>query len=96
MKLSEIKTPLFVNVNSNRVQLTDQIITKTCEWFADNAQGCIDEVLSGMVKVNDQDTYIKTKEELKESYLSREFEVGFWFYQKALYIQTGDSVPLLS
>lgn len=94
MKLSEIKTPLFVNVNGNRVQLTDQTITKTCKWFADNAQGCIDEVLSGIVKVNDQDTYIKTKEVLKESYLSHEFELGFWFYQRALYIQTGENVPL--
>lgn len=94
MLLSEITNPLFVVNNGERIQLTEDTVTKTCQWYADNAQGCIDEVLSGKVKVNNQAQYIATKEALKEVYLQRNFEVGLWFYQKALYIQTGESVPM--
>ncbi len=96
MLLSEIKTPLFVINNGKRVQLTEDTINKTCQWCADNAQGCIDEVLSGEVKVNNQADYIETKKALIKCYLSRDFEIGLWFYQKALYIQTGESVPMFN
>ncbi|CAH9013809.1 conserved hypothetical protein [Vibrio phage 249E41-1] len=96
MMLSEITNPLFVSNNGERVQLTEETLTKTCQWFADNAQGCIDEVLSGEVKVNDQAAYIETKKALIKCFLSRDFEIGLWFYQKALYIQTGESVPMFN
>lgn len=96
MLLSEITKPLFVINNGDRVQLTEDTINKTCQWYADNTQGCIDEVLSCEVKVNNQTEYITTKEALKEVYLSRDFEIGLWFYQKALYIQTGESVPMFN
>ena len=96
MMLSEIKTPLFVNNNGNRVQLSEETITKTCQWYIDNAQGCIDEVLSGDVTVNDPESYIEAKNALIVCFLSRDFEIGLWFYQKALHIQTDESVSMFS
>ncbi|MCP3681518.1 MAG: hypothetical protein GY861_02415 [bacterium] len=96
MLLSEIQKPLYVINHGERVQLTEDTITATCQWYADNAQGCIDEVLSGDVKVNDMESYIEEKIKSKAMYLSRKFEIGLWFYQKALYIQTGKSVPLFN
>lgn len=96
MLLSEIKTQLSVINHGERVLLSEDTVNKTCQWYADNAQGCIDEVLSGRVGVNDQPAYIESKLTDKENYLSKSFEVGLWFYQKALFIQTGQSTSILS
>jgi len=41
-----------MRVHGELVTLTDQTILKTNKWFADNAQGCIDEVVSGTVLIN--------------------------------------------
>lgn len=96
MLLSEINKPLYINNNGNRILLTEATIDKTCQWYADNAQGCIDEVLSGTVKVNDINYYIEDKIKLKAAYLDKNFEIGLWFYQTALYIQTSESVAILN
>ena len=96
MLVSELNKPLYVINKDERVLLTEDTINKTCQWYADNAQGCINEVLNGEVTVNDIDSYIEEKIKSKADYLDKNFELGLWFYQKALYIQTGESVAILN
>lgn len=96
MLLSELRKPLYVINNGERILLTEDTINKTCKWYADNAQSCIDEVLSGKVTVNDIESYTEGKIKTKADYLARNFELGLWFYQKALHIQTGESVAILN
>lgn len=86
---------LKMRVHGELVTLTEETITKTNQWYSDNAQGCIDEALSGAVFVNDIESYVKGKKELKDKYLSGEFEIGLWYYQQAYYIQTSESVGIL-
>lgn len=82
-------------VHGNLVTITESTIVATCEHFAGNAQGCIDEVLSGEVKVNNQESYIQDCLDRKEAYLQGNYEPTLAFWQKAYYIQSGDCVGLL-
>lgn len=96
MLLSEINKPLYIINNGERVLLTEDTINKTCQWYANNAQGCLNDVLNGSVTVNDTNSYIEEKIKSKADYLDKNFELGLWFYQKALHIQTGESVAILN
>ena len=77
------------------MNITKETIIKTRQWFIDNTQGCIDEAMSGQVRVNDLNSYV-------ESMLKRmdDIEAGGWdhtftFQQRAVYIQTGECHALL-
>lgn len=85
-----------IMVHGELVLITNDTIRKTCAWYAKNQQGCIDEAQSGKVKVNDLQSYIIECEQLKQQYLNGEFEAGLWFWQRAYFIQSGHSVPMLS
>lgn len=89
---------LKMRVYDELITLTLDTILKTNKHLADNAQGCINEALSGEVYVNPAmfDEYIKSCEERKESYLKGDFELTLGYYQDAYLIQTGKSIPLLS
>lgn len=93
----EIKDKVIV-VNGIPVTLTADTIKATCQWYADNAQACIDEELSGTSKypVNNQEEYIQEMTEQKEAYLTGNFMPSLSFWQKAYFIQTGKSVAMLS
>lgn len=75
--------------------LTDESINKTIQYFANNAQGCIDEVESGKVRVNDKEKYFKDCLERKERYLNKDFNVSLTFLQHAYYEQTNKCIALL-
>ncbi|OME55423.1 hypothetical protein BSK59_13170 [Paenibacillus odorifer] len=77
------------------VKLTEESIQKAREWFADNAQACIDEVLNGEVKVNDQDSYIKWRQENINDALKGRYDHTLSFLQRAHTIQTGECIALL-
>ena len=79
----------------NGVTLTTETIQSTRQWFADNAQACIDEAVSGDVKVNDLIGYIERQEQRIDECLSGVWDQTFTFLQRAYYIQTGESVALL-
>lgn len=79
----------------NNLVLAPETIQATRQWFADNAQACIDEAVSGAVKVNDLHGYIKSQERLIEEDLAGVWDHTFTFLQRAYYIQTGESVALL-
>lgn len=75
--------------------LTQETIFNTRQWFADNAQTCIDQAVSVEVKVNNLDGYIESKETYIEECLSGVWDHTFTFQQRAIYIQTGVCSPLL-
>jgi len=77
------------------VELTIESIQKTREWFAKNAQECIEEVNSGKVKVNDPESYFQwCKIRMEDAIVGRN-DHTLTFLQRAHYIQTGECVALL-
>ncbi|MFI2856838.1 hypothetical protein ACH6EH_06830 [Paenibacillus sp. JSM ZJ436] len=52
----------------NKVELTEETIIKTRQWFADSDMACIEEVKNGSVRVNDPERYFAWREKAaKES-----------------------------
>lgn len=90
----ELKSQV-VNVYGNTVLLELEDIQKAARWYADNAQGCIDEAVNGDVFVNDIDSYIASKKLDISNYLTGNFIPWLGFWQKAVYLKTGESVPML-
>lgn len=79
----------------NGLQLTEESILKTRNWFHDNSLACIEEVKSGKVYVNDQEYYFNWRKEEAKEYLEGKSDHTLTFLQRAYYIQTGESVALL-
>lgn len=75
--------------------ITQETVIKTRQWFAENAQACIDEAISGKVCVNDLPLYVKQMEKRKAESISGKNDHTFTFRQKAVYIQTGEYHALL-
>ena len=95
MSVLELTNKTIV-VHGEPVVITNDTIRATCEWYANNQQACINEAQSGEVKVNDLQSYIAECELLKQQYQSGDFTTGLWFWQRAYFIQSGCSVPMLS
>jgi len=79
----------------NNTELTPETIQATREWFAANAQACIDEVKSGAVHVNDRTAYFAWREQMAKDSLAGRSDNNLTFLQRAYTIQTGDCVALL-
>jgi DNA-binding transcriptional regulator YdaS (Cro superfamily) len=79
----------------NGEELTEQSMQQAREWFAANAQTCIDDAVAGLVLVNDIRTYIKWQQILKDDTLAGSYDHTLTFLQKAYWIQTGECVALL-
>lgn len=79
----------------NGVVITQDSIQKCRQWFADNAQGCINQAKSGEIYVNDLFQYTERQEALTDEYLDGAWDHTFAFLQRAHYIQTGECVALL-
>jgi hypothetical protein len=79
----------------NGVTLTQDTIQKARQWFADNAQACIDEVRSGEVKVNDPESYFEWRKQSASDTLDGKNDHTFAFLQCAYWIQTGECIALL-
>ena len=78
------------------MQLTDETIQATREWFADNARACIKAASEGKWHVNDLPRYIAQQNQRIEESLSGAYDHTLAFQQRAIYIQTGESVALLA
>ncbi|MNQ96685.1 hypothetical protein D3C85_1123010 [compost metagenome] len=77
------------------MKITEQTTLTTRKWFADNVQACIDEAVSGEVRVNDLPLYIKQMEARKEDCLAGAWDHTLTFKHMAVYIQTGNCYALL-
>jgi hypothetical protein len=78
------------------VELTAETIQRTRQWFADNAQACIDGAESGRTQVNDLGRYVAWRRQCIADSLAGKGDHTFAFLQRAHFIQTGESVPLLA
>jgi hypothetical protein len=86
-----MKNPVFAGV-----ELTAETIAATRQWFADNAQGCIDEAVSGVVRVNDLASYIEWRREQIADSLAGKGDHTFTFLQRAHTLQTGECIAFLA
>lgn len=85
---------MIITVANHPLKLTEETIQKTRQWFADNALGCIEDALSGLVKVNDLPRYVEQQYRRAADSLAGEFDHTRTFAQRALYIETGECVPI--
>lgn len=96
MKLVKDITTQIVNVYDEKITLDINDIKAAQQWYADKAQGCINEAVSGKVFVNNIDSYVKDKQQDKVNYIAGNFEPSLGFWQTAIYLKTSQSVPLIS
>ena len=82
-------------MNVNGIEITHETILATRKHFADIDSACIAEALSGEVKVNDLDKYIKWMEQSTIDTMSGKYDHTLAFIQCALWKQTGECIALL-
>ena len=83
-------------MKTQREKLTPESIQKARQWFADNAQACIDEVKRGDVEVNYPDIYFEWCEQCSRDALAGRYDNTFAFWQKAYFIQTGECIAFFN
>lgn len=71
------------------VMLTTDTIKATRQWFADNAQACINEAVSGQVRVNNLTSYVADQAQRIQDCLAGRWDHTLAFQQRVLFIQTG-------
>jgi len=80
------------------VEITQESIKAAEHWFAEHCQACIDEAKAGTLGLASHvnvDDYVAQKEAQRLDWLSGNLSASFTFWQKAHYIQTGESVAFL-
>ena len=76
--------------------ITPETIIKTREYGIKQCQACIDEAVSGKVWVNNIESYIEHQQANINKYESGYYDDKLHFLSKAIYIQFGESVPIMS
>ena len=77
------------------MQITQDTILKTRQWFIDNCNDCIDGAKNGDFHVNGLDEYISSNMKDINEYRSGKYDNHLGFIQKTIYIQEGVSLPIL-
>lgn len=67
----------------------EQAVITTRQWFADNAQACIDEAVSGQVRVNNLASYVADQTQRIQDCLAGNWDHTLAFQQRMVYVQTG-------
>lgn len=67
----------------------EQAVIAARQWFADNAQACIDEAISGQVRVNNLTSYVVDQTQRIQDCLAGKWDHTLAFQQRVLFIQTG-------
>lgn len=75
--------------------LTAESIQAAREWFAENSLECARMAKAGELYVNDMECYVEYCEKCAEDVLAGRGDMTFALWQRAYYIQTGESVALL-
>ena len=79
----------------NGVKLVQESIDRCIDEMISINKGCINEVASGEVRVNDNESYFKHCNKWIDKYKNRDFNISLTILQHAYYIQTNESVALL-
>lgn len=77
------------------IQLTQETVVRTRQWFADNARECVVAATEGEFHVNDLPRYARDQEASAVAFLAGERDHTFTFWQRAVYLQTGECPALL-
>lgn len=91
--------PLTIHVYGKPVVLTGETLDKTWQWFADNQRECARAAKAGEFFVNDVDSYVEHCEQKAQRYEAHDTEsrrLSLTFVQRAHFIQSGQSVPMLT
>lgn len=67
----------------------EQAVITTRQWFADNAKACIDEAVSGQVRVSDLTKYVNDQTQRIQDSLNGKWDHTLAFQQRVVYVQTG-------
>lgn len=67
----------------------EQAVITTRQWFADNAQACINEAVSGQVRVNNLASYVADQTQGIQDCLAGNWDHTLAFQQRVVYVQTG-------
>lgn len=79
----------------NDTIITQETILATRKHFAEIAQRCIDDAISGKVKVNNLQSYIEWQQASIEAAMTGKNDHTFTFMQRAYWLQTGEMPALL-
>lgn len=86
-----------IRINGEPVILTKETLVSTCNWFADNSLKQIAEASDPDTKcpVNDLDSFIEQMTAQAQQYKSANFVPSLTFWQRAYFLQSGESVAIL-
>lgn len=79
----------------NGIEITEATIAATREHFAQIHRDCITGAEAGKYHVNDMDAYREWQTRMIVDGLAGEHDHTLTFIQRALWLQTGESVPLM-
>lgn len=77
-------------------EIAPATIERTRRYFADLCGACVAEAESGKVRVNDLSSYVDWQKASAADYLAGKQDHTFTFVQRAHWLQTGESIPLLA
>lgn len=77
-------------------KITQQTILATRQHFAEICDRCVEQAISGKVRVNDLDKYIQCENRQKARFLAGDSDNTFTFQQRAVWLQTGVCHALLA
>ena len=79
----------------NGVELTPEAIEEARAWFIQNARECVADAESGRQRVNDLESYRAWRLQHIADLEAGRGLYSVAFLQRAYFLQTGESVPLL-
>lgn len=81
---------MSINISDIKPVITKEVaVITTRQWFADNAQACIDEAISGQVRVNNLASYVADQTQRIQDCLAGKWDHTLSFQQRMVYVQTG-------
>lgn len=78
----------------NNLEITEEMILKTREWYISNRRAVILEIQSEKYFVNDKNEAIKFELNFIDDITSGKCDDKPYFLQKAYFIHTKESIPL--
>ena len=90
---------LTLHVHGKPVTLTTETINAAWQWFADNQRECARAAQAGEFRVNDLARYVADCEQQAARYDAHDTggrPLSLTFIQRAYFIQSGESVPMLA